>query len=38
MQAGAGKMIPNCEGKTVFDLLTDNDQELKKILASENIQ
>lgn len=32
MQAGADKNIPNGEGKTVFDLLSDEDVELNAIL------
>src|SRR4029077_18745502 len=29
IQSGADKNIPNCDGKTVFDLLGDEDVELK---------
>lgn len=32
IQSGADKNIPNAEGKTVFDLLTDEDLELKEQL------
>lgn len=32
IQSGADKNIPNGEGKTVFDLLNDNDVDLKKQL------
>ncbi|MEI9912079.1 MAG: ankyrin repeat domain-containing protein [Bacteroidota bacterium] len=32
IQSGADKNIPNGEGKTVFDLLTDEDLELKEEL------
>ena len=37
MQSGADKNIQNAEGKTVFDLLTDDDLELKELflLSSE---
>lgn len=33
VQAGADKIIPNADGNTVFDLLTDEDGELKKQLS-----
>lgn len=32
MQAGADNSIPNIDGHTVFDLLNDEDHELKRIL------
>ncbi len=32
LHADADKNIPNAAGKTVFDLLTDEDQELKGLL------
>lgn len=32
LQSGADKNIPNGEGKTVFDLLNDEDSELKELL------
>lgn len=36
LQAGADKTIPNAEGVTVFDLLTDEDRELKEELQHSN--
>jgi hypothetical protein len=35
MQAGADKNIPNGEGTTVFNLLSDEDLELKSQLNSD---
>ncbi len=37
IHAGADKSIPNAEGKTVIDLLTDKDLELKELLNSDQI-
>jgi len=34
LQAGADKTIPNADGNTVFDLLRDEDDLLKKLLIS----
>jgi uncharacterized protein len=34
VQSGADKNIPNADGNTVFDLLSDEDLELKEILHS----
>ncbi len=33
IEAGADKTIPNREGKTVFDLLSDNDSEIREYLS-----
>jgi uncharacterized protein len=35
LEAGADKTIPNADGKTIFDLLTDEDAVLKKQLMEE---
>ncbi|RYU94518.1 ankyrin repeat domain-containing protein [Emticicia agri] len=32
LQAGADKSIPNSNGKTVFDLIEEDDEELKKLM------
>jgi len=37
LQAGADKTIPNVDGNTVFDLLGDEDLELKKLLIEGHI-
>jgi len=36
LQAGADKTVPNAEGITVFELLTDEDQDLKEELQNKN--
>jgi len=32
IRSGADKYIPNADGKTVFDLIEDDDRELKELL------
>jgi hypothetical protein len=38
LQAGADRSIPNSGGKTVFDLLSDEDLELKEQLTSDQVK
>jgi hypothetical protein len=34
VKAGADKTVPNADGKTIYDLVTDEDLELKRIIVS----